>query len=207
MINRSVVYVAAIALCAHAGMAQAKPQAAPPPPSPRAVVFPDTLGAAFSIADSVSGHATAADFDFLVGIWEFTFQQRRPDGTFNAGWAGHWFAEKKPIPNGFLEDHFRGDDSTRPAGAGTWTYRVFNPQRRMWEMEGVSAESGDWAPGLCWSDGENRYAVQRYGKVIVRIRYSAITDNSFLWRADMSADGGKTWMFDYWTMRAKRIAR
>jgi hypothetical protein len=42
---------------------------------------------------------------------------------------------------------------------------------------------------------------------MVRLRYSNITDTSFLWRADYTADEGKTWTLDWWAMRARRIAK
>jgi hypothetical protein len=41
----------------------------------------------------------------------------------------------------------------------------------------------------------------------MRIRYFAITDTAFLWRADMSSDGGKSWFNDRWTMSARRISK
>ena len=173
----------------------------------RAIPLPDTLGAAFTIADSATRFGTTSDFDFLIGTWEFEFQNRRPDGTFNPSWRGHWFVEKKHSPNPFVEDHFRYDDPSVDYDVGTWTYRIFNPKRRLWEMQGVDSRAGAWSPGLCWSDERNRYLVQRYGPALMRIRYLAITDTSFLWRADRSADDGKTWTRDWWTMRAWRIAR
>jgi glyoxylase-like metal-dependent hydrolase (beta-lactamase superfamily II) len=177
------------------------------PSAPRAVTFPDTLGAAFAGSDSAKGVGTPQDFDFLVGLWSFTFQQRRPDGSFSPSFKGHWAAEKKRVENGFIEDHWRSDNRTRTWDAGTWTYRVFNPLRKLWEMQGVNTEGGAWAPGLCWSDASNRYVIQHYGSGTMRIRYFAITDSSFLWRADLTDDGGKTWRLDWWTMEAKRVAR
>jgi hypothetical protein len=191
---------AAIALPASVGAQQ-------PPPAPRAVTFPDTLGANFAIADSAAGTGTAADFDFLVGLWTFRFQTRRPDGAFNPAFTGHWTAAKKRVANGFLEDHWRPDNRTASAENGTWTYRVFNPQRKVWEMQGVGSEAGAWAPGLCWSNGGDRLLIQRYGPSLMRIRYTSISDTSFLWRADRSDDGGKSWTRDWWTMEARRVGR
>ena len=176
--------------------------------SPRAIPLPDTLGAGFSIADSATRSGTPADFDFLIGLWEFRFQTRRPDGTFQPSWSGHWLVTRKQGSNPFVEDHFRADDPRSPYDVGTWTYRVFNPGRKIWEMQGVDSRSGAWSPGLCWSDGtDNRFLVQRYGPNLMRIRYLAITDTSFLWRADRSADNGKSWTNDWWTMSARRLTR
>jgi hypothetical protein len=187
--------------------AAAQGSAGAPAPVARQINLPDTLGASFSIADSTTGTASPNDFDFLVGVWEFRFQQRSPDGTFTPAFVGHWFAERKKNPNGFVEDHFRPDNPTAAYDVGTWTYRVFNPQRKLWEMQGIGSEAGQWQPGLCWSDANNRYVIQHYGSTIMRIRYFAITDNAFLWRADATNDGGKTWQLDRWTMSARRISK
>jgi len=180
---------------------------APPSAPPRQIVLPDTMGANFAVADSARLTGAPNDFDFLVGVWEFRFQQRNPNGTWNPAYSGHWLAERKKNPNGFVEDHFRPDNWTAVYDVGTWTYRVFNPQRKLWEMQGVGSESGQWAPGLCWADAENRYVIQHYGSTLMRIRYFAITDTAFLWRADMSNDNGKSWFNDRWTMSARRISK
>lgn len=192
-----------VAVVALSGVVSAQTASAPA----REIALPDTLGASFAIADSARLTGTPNDFDFLVGVWEFRFQQRNPNGTWNPLFVGHWFAERKKNPNAFIEDHFRPDNRGAPYDVGTWTYRVFNPQRKLWEMQGVGSEAGQWQPGLCWADAENRYVIQHYGSTIMRIRYFAITDTSFLWRGDMSNDGGKSWLNDRWTMSAKRISK
>ena len=195
-----------LSMCAAIGFAAvASAQTASAPA--RQIVLPDTTGANFAIADSARLTGTPNDFDFLVGIWEFRFQQRNPNGTWNPVFVGHWFADRKKNPNAFIEDHFRQDNRSATYDVGTWTYRVFNPQRKLWEMQGVGSESGQWQPGLCWADADNRYVIQHYGSTIMRIRYFAITDTAFLWRADMSNDGGKSWLNDRWTMAARRISK
>jgi hypothetical protein len=172
----------------------------------REIPLPDTLGANFNIADSASKAGAPADYDALLGFWEFRFQTRAPDGSFNPAFPGHWSFEKKP--GGLLiEDRWRSDDPTKPMGSSTYTYRSFSPQRKIWQMLGTTSTGGEFALGLTWSDGANRYAIQHYGPAIMRIRYLAIEDNHFLWRADRTTDGGKTWLRDAWTMEAKRIGR
>jgi hypothetical protein len=44
------------------------------------------------------------------------------------------------------------------------------------------------------------------GPFITRIRYYDITAEHFLWRADASSDGGKTWTRDFWKIEARRAA-
>jgi hypothetical protein len=178
-----------------------------PPPAPRAFTFPDTAGAGFDAADSTTAHGSPEDFDFLIGLWHFQFQQRRADGAFNPPFSGHWIVTKKTNANAFVEDIWRADNPTRSIDAGTWTYRVFSPTRKLWTMQGVESESGRWATGIVWSDANNRYAVQNYGSYIMRIRYFDITPTSFKWRADMTTDNGKTWHLDWWSMQATRIGK
>ena len=74
-------------------------------------------------------------------------------------------------------------------------------------MLGTNTDGGEFALGLTWSDATNRYAIQHYGTAIMRIRYFALGPERFLWRADRSTDGGRTWLLDAWTMEATRFAK
>jgi hypothetical protein len=174
--------------------------------SKREIPLPDTLGANFDVADSASKSGAPTDYDALIGFWAFRFQNRNADGSFSPAFPGHWSFDKKP--GGLLiEDRWRHDDASVPMGVGTYTYRSYSPARKIWQMLGTTSTGGEFALGLTWSDDKNRYAIQHYGSAIMRIRYLAIAENHFLWRADRSTDGGKTWLRDAWTMEAKRIGR
>ena len=176
---------------------------------PRAIHLPDTLGARFSVNDTLTGKSAAGDYDFLVGTWSFTFQSRNQNGAFTPPFNGHWvFAKKQTDGQGvLLEDHWRPDDPTSTWDAGTWTYRAFNPKSKQWEMRGINTNNGSWQPGIMWSEGPDRVLTEWYGTMLVRFRYFAIEKDRFLWRADATFDKGKTWILDYWTMEAKRISR
>ena len=173
----------------------------------REIPLPDTLGANFDIADTTTKHGSLADYDALLGFWEFRFQNRSDDGSFFPSFSGHWLFERRP-GGGLIEDRWRADNPTVEWGQSTYTYRTFDPARKLWEMVGTQSGGAEFATGLTWSDESNRYAVQRYGPTrIMRIRYFAIEPNHFLWRADQSTDGGRTWLRDKWTMDARRIGR
>jgi hypothetical protein len=178
-------------------------------PVQRAITLPDTLGANFPVTDTLNGKSEATDYDFLIGTWQFTFQSRNRDGSFTQPFTGHWvFAKKQTDGRGvLLEDHWRPDDPSVTWDAGTWTYRAYNPQRKLWEMQGVSTNRGSWQPGLMWRQGDDRLLTEWYGEMLVRFRYFAIKPNEFLWRADATFDRGKTWIRDYWTMEARRVSR
>lgn len=176
---------------------------------PRAIRLPDTLGANFAVTDTLSGKSEPTDYDFLVGAWRFTFQARNRNGTFTEPFTGHWvFTKKQTDGQGVLiEDHWRPDDPSATWEAGTWTYRAFNPQRKLWEMQGINTNVGAWQAGLMWSAGADRLLTEWYGPMLVRFRYFAIQPDKFLWRADATFDRGKTWILDYWTMEVQRISR
>ncbi len=106
-----------------------------------------------------------------------------------------------------LEDHWRPDDPAATWDAGTWTYRAYNPARKLWEMQGINTNVGAWQPGLMWTDGDSRVLTEWYGTMLVRFRYFAIQPERFLWRADATFDRGESWIRDYWTMEAHRISR
>jgi len=169
------------------------------------VTAPDTLGANFK-HDSV-GTSTPTDFDFLDGKWNIRFQSRKSPTEFNPARAGTWSAHR--THDGLvIEDEF---SLVNPDGSRTLTltYRVYNKARKTWEIAGVAAKQGSpWAPGVSWSDGKDRFVVQTYGTgpdaLITRIRYYAVRRDHFLWRADGSTDGGKTWMRDFWKIDANR---
>lgn len=202
MRGSKLVMLAAIAVAAPAS-------AQSPAPVPRAIVLPDTLGANFSVADSLTGKSGPTDYDFLLGTWQFTFQPRGRDGAFTRPFTGHWvFTRKQTGGEGVLiEDHWRPDDPSSTWEAGTWTYRAYNPERKLWEMEGINTSRGAWQPGTMWSDGADRVLIEWYGPMLVRFRYFAIEPDHFLWRADATFDRGQTWIRDYWTMEAHRISR
>lgn len=172
----------------------------------REILLPDTLGANFAIADSAAMLGTPHDYDRLVGTWEFRFQNRRSPTAWWPVFTGHWTFDKRP-GDGLVEDHWRPDDPSLPMGNSLYTYRIFDPERKVWQMIGASSRGGDIQPGLTWSDGGHRYVIQRNGDVLSRIRYFAIEPDRFLWRSDRSTDGGKTWLLDFGVMEARRIGR
>ena len=176
---------------------------------PRAIRLPDTLGANFAVTDTLTGKSAPADYDFLIGTWQFTFQARNRDGSFTPPFSGHWaFTKKATGGQGVLiEDHWRPDDASATWEAGTWTYRAYNPERQLWEMQGVNTARGAWQSGLMWSAGADRLLTEWYGPMLVRFRYFAIEPERFLWRADATFDRGQTWVRDYWTMEVHRVSR
>jgi hypothetical protein len=176
------------------------------PGGEREIELPDTLGANFSIADSAAMSGTPADYDALIGTWEFRMQGRNSDGGYWAPFTGHWTFAKVP-GGGLVEDQWRPDDASLSMAQSLHTYRTFDPKRKVWQMVGSSPTGGEVEPGLTWSDSNGRYAIQRNRGVLTRIRYLSIEANRFLWRSDVSTDGGNTWRLDASFMEARRIGK
>ena len=172
----------------------------------RAIDLPDTLGARVDVTDSLKSLATGSDYDALVGMWEFTFQGRQPNGSFGIPFKGHWTFEKKG-DGGIIEDHWRPDNPTTPMQSSLYTYRVFDPEEKVWRIVGANSHGGGLIPGRTWADADGRSGIEWYGNVLVRFRYFAITPTHFLWRQDQSRDGGKTWILDTGMMEARRIGK
>jgi len=172
----------------------------------RAIDLPDTLGARVNVPDSLKSLGTIGDYDALIGVWEFTFQSRQPDGSFGAPFKGHWTFEKKG-DGGIIEDRWRPDNPTVPMATSLYTYRIFDPEQKVWRLVGANSRGGSIIPGRTWADADGRSGIEWYGDVLVRFRYFAMTANRFLWRQDQSRDGGKTWILDTGMMEARRIGK
>lgn len=172
----------------------------------RDIDLPDSLGANFAIADSSRMLGTLSDYDALLGTWEFRFQSRRDDGAYWPPFTGHWTFEKV-AGGGIIEDRWRPDDPRTPMAQSLHTYRTFDPARKVWQMYGSNPAGGPVEPGVTWSDSTGRYAIQWNRGVLSRIRYLAIAPDKFLWRSDISMDGGKTWLLDAAIMEARRIGK
>jgi len=180
------------------GSVAAPPVTAQLPPVP----VRNSLGA--QVGDS--GVGTATDYDALIGGWNIRFQSASrvgKDGSpteYSPPRAGTW-TFRRTHGGRMVEDEFRLGTSE---SGGTFTYRIFNPTRNLWEIQGTDVGSGRWDGGISWSDGGDRLVVQHTGSGVIRVRYYEITADHFLWRADASTDGGKTWLKDVMKIEADR---
>ena len=141
----------AMSLLGSAVYQAAQPAQVPPPD----IDLGDTRGADFD-AQAV-GTATPVDFDFLVGTWSFQFQQQAEPNKYRPTQTGVWTVQKTHDGH-IVEDVWRLGTTTNP----TITYRVFNPSRKLWEIQGTKPERGGWDDGIAWSQGNVRYLVQHF---------------------------------------------
>lgn len=146
--------------------------------------------------------ARQADFDYLLGDWEFTAESAQ-FGEFR----GYWSAVR--LDGGQIVDEYRvvGDD-----GATfflTTTIRAYNALLDRWELIGMDRGNGLQDFGTAQRDGDEMRIEQRYGMLgpnptVRRITYSQIAPNSFSWASDLSTDTGKTWAVNDLRIEARR---
>ena len=144
-----------------------------------------------------------ADFDYLLGDWEFTSTSRE----FGTG-HGVWSAVR--LSEGQILDEFRILDTAGKTVYVTTTVRAYNARLGLWELVGMDEGSGLQNVGSGMRVGTEVHLEQKgeddTGKaMIMRIRYYDVLGDRFSWRADQSSDGGKTWTKDVLRIEARRI--
>ncbi|HEX7828357.1 MAG TPA: hypothetical protein VF787_01815 [Thermoanaerobaculia bacterium] len=161
----------------------------------------------FLLALSVSAEPPKSDpqhdFDYLLGDWEFTAVSKQW-GTFRGTWSAVQLEE------GQIVDEYRvvgDDDSTIYV---TTTLRNYNERAGRWDLVGADAGRGLQDVGWAKRMGDEIHIEQKFGVTsdhpsLWRIRYYEIGRDRFLWSADRSLDGGKTWEKDHQKIEARRI--
>jgi hypothetical protein len=147
--------------------------------------------------------AHAADFDYLLGEWEFNSVSKE----WGAG-GGAWTAVK--LEGGQILDEYRVLGDSGQTWYFTHTIRAYNARKDHWDMVGLDYGTGLGGSGFARRTGgevhiEQRFANARGPDAMARITYYDITPDSFRWKADRSTDGGKTWVREWLTIEAKRI--
>jgi len=147
--------------------------------------------------------AHKAEFDYLLGDWEFTATSKQW-GPFR----GYWSAVK--LDEGQILDEYRVVGDSGETYYVTTTLRNYNGVADRWELIGADAGRGLLDFGTGKKVGNEIHIQQRFGvaagdSAITRIRYHNIQPNRFSWTADRSPDGGRTWVAQSQTIEARRI--
>jgi len=177
-------------------------------------VFVAVLGFAPSIAAQTSAHASdkrrqalyaahRADFDYLLGDWEFTAESKQYR-KFN----GRWSAVR--LETGQILDEYRVLGGNGETIHVTSTVRSYNSAADRWELIGMDRGGGLLDFGTAQRVGPEVHLEQKFGvaggtPITLRIRYYNIQADRFSWRADRSTDDGKTWTPDFQRIEARRI--
>ena len=151
-----------------------------------------------------SWDAHHADFDYLLGDWEFTADSQQW-GKFRGAWSAVQLGEGGPIL-----DEYRVLDDKGQTMYATTTLRTFNALLDQWELVSTDAGSGLQNAGTGHRDGAEMLIDQKFGygspnPTLWHIRYHNIQADRFSWAADRSTDGGKTWTKNFQTIEAHRV--
>jgi hypothetical protein len=154
------------------------------------------------IAANVKAHK--ADFDYLLGQWKFSAVSKQY-GKFE----GLWTAMK--LPGGEILDEYAILDGKGAKMYVSTTIRAYNAVLDQWELIGTDEARGlhDFGSGHRTPGGfeiEQTFGVMSPEPSTWRIHYRNIKPDSFSWSADRTTDGGKTWVTDFQTIEARRVA-
>lgn len=171
---------------------------------------------AFSVLNSSSSGQTPArtpeqikasyeahknDFDFLLGDWQITVHTAR--GIRH----GYWSAVK--LANGQILDEYRLVSDKGETELLLTTARNYNAVLDQWELVNMNGQNGLQETGTAHKVGDEIHLEQKVDQlrpgVIRRVRYHDITARHFMWNADATADGGKTWLPNVTQIDATRI--
>lgn len=147
--------------------------------------------------------AHRADFDYLLGDWEFTADSKQW-GKF----GGVWSAVR--LPGGQIMDEYRVVGDSGGTIYVATTIRSYNAALDRWELVSMDDGSGLQDTGTGQRRGPEVHIEQTFGVAAgrpstLRIRYHSIGPDRFSWVADRSLDGGRTWTPDYQIIEARRI--
>jgi hypothetical protein len=150
-----------------------------------------------------SYEAHKADFDYLLGDWEFTTVSKQ----YGKG-RGFWSAVR--LVTGQILDEFRIVGDSGETYYVTTTLRAYNAALNRWELVGMDGAGGLQDIGTGYRKGTEVHIEQEFGVAAqkpstLRIRYYNIQPDRFSWRADRSNDRGKTWITDDQQIEARRI--
>jgi len=144
-----------------------------------------------------------ADFDYLLGDWEFTAESKEY-GKFR----GFWSAIR--LATGQIIDEYRIVGDNGEVYFASITLRNYNGAADRWELVSTDGANGIQDIGTGQRVGDEMRLEQRFGVVTAkpstwRIRYYNIQPDQFSWSADRSTDNGKTWVTKHQTIEARRV--
>jgi hypothetical protein len=152
---------------------------------------------------SAAYEAHRGDFDYLLGDWEFTADNRQYGKR-----RGVWSVVR--LVEGQILDEYRLVGDNGETVYMTTTIRSYNAVLDRWELIGMDQGNGLQDVGTARRAGNEMHIEQTFGAMSPepstwRIRYFNIQPGRFSWTADRSTDGGKTWTEKFMQIEARRI--
>jgi hypothetical protein len=151
-----------------------------------------------------SYEAHKGDFDYLLGDWEFTADNKEW-GKSRGVWSAVRLGEDGPII-----DEYRIVGDKGETWYVTRTVRAYNAVLDRWELVSTDEGTGLQNFGTGRREGSEMRIEQKFeattpNPAIWRIRYYDIKADRFSWAADRSKDGGKSWVKNFHTIEARRV--
>jgi hypothetical protein len=135
-------------------------------------------------------------FAFLIGKWDGTGRTRLPDGKvaeYPVTWIGRYILDGTAIAD---EVHAPFPDGSPSLGI---TFRQYDPNRETWVIEFLNV-SGSFlrrqvsqGTGSVTVNGRNVTVASGSPGIAVREHYRVADDDNWVFRLDVSNDGGKSW--------------
>ncbi|MFY9689882.1 MAG: DUF1579 family protein [Candidatus Acidiferrales bacterium] len=135
-------------------------------------------------------------FSFLIGKWEGKGKTKIEDGKFaeyDVTWIGRYILDGTAVAD---ELHGPAPDGSPYLGI---SLRQYDAQRKTWIIEYLNV-SGSFLrkqvnkdSGSVRVSGRNVTVTSESPSVLVREHYEVENDNAFVYRLDVSNDGGKSW--------------
>jgi len=135
-------------------------------------------------------------FSFLVGKWEGKGRTKIEDGKFaeyDVTWIGRYILDGTAIAD---ELHGPNPDGSPYLGI---SLRQYDAQKRAWIIEYLNVSHSflrkqvNRESGSVLVNGRNVTVISESPSVMVREHYQVENDNAFVYRLDVSNDGGKIW--------------
>jgi hypothetical protein len=146
-------------------------------------------------------------FDRFVGTWDFDCVLYPAGGSvirFPGQWIFGWILDGRALQDvwlGYLKSRLPGE-----RGIGT-SIRFYDAKAALWRVVFAAPGSGKLLTLSGGAEGDRIVLDGREGES-ARIRWSfnEIRADSFLWRGESSADGGKTWRVEQEMRLRRRVA-
>jgi len=162
-----------------------------------------------SVAAYVEGPPAECDqFDFLIGEWDAETTRYGPDGSIllqhHTDWVARHLPDKRMVVDetaAYLPD---GTEIARIATLRTWV-----PVRERWEMTFLVAHEAPIASSFHGRRVGDEMILQALAedtagrRVEARVRFHAITHDSFKWEQRLRVEGRSEWIRDV-TIDARR---
>lgn len=148
--------------------------------------------------DSPCSEPEASQFDFWLGEWKAEWKDSEGKLQFGKNII------TKELGNCVIEENFSTEDKSYTGRS----LSVYSPVKKYWQQTWVD-NSGAYMDFTGGKDDKDMYMqrkiLNKQGKEIIqKMTFTDITDNSFRWLWESSADNGATWSLN-WEIRYTRI--